>query len=253
MKYKKAFGWGQSGTNPLKWLTGEGDDSKAADRIAFLEKKVKDLEGVTEATLRSKVATLEAEAYDAREKMRSLSEQAAKAKGIDALNAELEAYRAFGKPEELKVNLEKATADAAEVVKSRREKSVMKAAEISTLEIDVNGKKEARPMNAKTLAELAELKGWDIEIGTTKIMGKDGKLEEVPAAFVKGSDGKPVALAEHVRATAASFVTSLVEEASTKVNGTPVVLQPRGEQPPAAALTVEARAKEKQAEYGSSL
>jgi hypothetical protein len=251
MKYKKAFGWGIAGQNPLKWLIGEGDDSKAADRIAFLEKKIKDLEGVTEQTLRSKVATLEAEAYDAREKMRSLSEQAAKAKGIDALNTELEAYRVFGKPEELKVNLEKAALTATEVTNFKRREVVAKAAEISTLEFEVNGKKETRAMNAKTLAELVEMKNLELEIGTTKIMGKDGKLEEAPAAYVKGSDGKPVALGEYVRTNLSSFVNSLAE-APAQSSGTPFVPQPSGNQTPLTP-TVEARAKEKQVEYGSSL
>jgi hypothetical protein len=228
--YKKAFGWGVAGRNPLTWLIGEGDDSKAADRIAFLEKKVKDLEGVTEQTLRSKVATLEAEAYDAREKMRSLSEQAAKAKGIDALNTELEAYRAFGKPEEVKASLEKASVDATEVQNFKRREVVAKAAEISTLEFEVNGKKEARVMNAKTLAELVEMKNLELEIGTTKIM-KDGKLEDSPAAFVKGADGKPVALGEYVRTNLSSFVNSLAEAPAS--SGTPFVPQPRGDQTPA--------------------
>lgn len=249
--YKKTFGWGQSGTNPLKWLIGEGEDSKAAERIAFLEKKVKDLEGVTESTLRSKIAILEAEAYDAREKTRKLSEQAEKAKGIDALQTELETYRAFGKPEELKTNLEKAAVDASDVLNFKRRDLVAKAAEISTLEFDVNGKKEVRAMNAKTLAELVEMKNLELEISTTKIM-KDGKLEEVLAAYVKGSDGKPVALGEYVRTNLSSFVNSLAE-APAQPSGTPFVPQPSGTQPPTMALTVAAIAKEKQVEYGSSL
>jgi hypothetical protein len=232
MKYKKAFGWGQSGTNPLKWLIGEGEpDSKAAERTAYLEKRVKDLEGANELTLRQKISTLESDAYDLREKNRNLSGEAAKAKGIDVLNTELEAYRVFGKPDELKVNLEQAALNATEVQNFKRREVVAKAAEISTLEFEVNGKKESRAMNAKTLAELVEMKNLELEIGTTKIM-KDGKIEETPAAYVKGSDGKPVALGEYVRSNLSSFVNSLAEAPAS--SGTPFVPQPRGDQTPPA-------------------
>ena len=132
MKYRKTFGWAKS----LTWLVGEGEgDDKSltqAQRITFLEKRNQDLQNMDSAALRARVAVLEGDLQDQREKHRKALESLEKEKGV--LTTEVESYRAYGKPDELKTKLDSLTSTTATLEQYRMGELVASAAKTTRLE-----------------------------------------------------------------------------------------------------------------------
>lgn len=190
---------------------GSGDDDKEKRDREWRERRGKDLEGMAAEAMKARILDLEVQKHELNNQVKATKEQL---KSLEAERKELEAYRAYGKPEELKTKLEQAAKDAETVVGYKRLELVGEAAKLTDLEFEVGGKKELRKVNAEKLGELVKLKGLDLEIGETQVM-KDGKLEKAKAAFVKvpeeGGKSKSVALPEYVRANLSNFADWLAD------------------------------------------
>jgi hypothetical protein len=230
MKYRKTFGWAKS----LTWLVGdgEGDDKSLtqAQRIAFLEKRNQDLQNMDSAALRAKIAVLESDLQDQREKHRKALDALEKEKTV--LTTEVESYRAYGKPEELKTKLDTLTSTTATLEQYRMNELVASAAKTTRLEFEVSGKKESRAVNPDNLAELVKLHGLKLELKDGTLPDADGKPVATKIAHVLLEEGKSKPLGEYIGTELGKFA-SWVAEAPTKpiAGGTPVVVQPNSTNP----------------------
>lgn len=191
---------------------------------AWRERRMKELEGMAIEAMRSRILDLEEDNRKQREEIHSYKQQI---NAFDAERKELEVYRSYGKPDELNARLEQAKKTEAELIGLKRERAVREAAKLTTLELEVAGKKEAKPINADKLAELAALKGLEVEIGEGIVTGKDGKPVQGKIAQVKKADGKLVPLADYLRSDLAAFADWLADS-HPPTRGTPVVPQPAG-------------------------
>ena len=225
MKYRKSFGWAKS----LTWLVGdgEGDDKSLtqAQRIAFLEKRNQELQNMDATQLRAKIAVLEGDLQDQREKHRKALETIEKEKV--SLTTELETYRPFGKPDELKTKLETLTSTTATLEQYRMNELVASAAKTTRLEFELNGKKESRAVNAENLAELVRLHKLKLELKDGTLPDADGKPVATKIAHVLLEEGKSKPLGEYIGTELGKFASWVAETPSKPVaGGTPVVVQP---------------------------
>jgi hypothetical protein len=224
MKYRKSFGWAKS----LAWLVGEGEENDKgqtqAQRIAFLERRNQELQNMDAAQLRAKIAVLEGDLQDQREKHRKALETIEKEKV--SLTGELETYKAFGKPEELKTKLETLSSTTASLEQYRMAELVSVAAKTTRLDFDVGGKKEARAVNAEKLTELVHLHKLKLEMKDGTMQDEAGKPVKASIAHVLLEDGKSKPLSEYLSSDLSKFVDWVAEAPAKPTTGTVVVPQP---------------------------
>ncbi len=229
-----------------------GDDDPSKARLDHLEKRNKELEGMTTETLRGLVGRLEGDLYGLREKNRELKAVAEKVKDFDVMAKELEAYRALGKPEEITGKLGELTTASATLEQYRMAELVAGAAKTTRLEFDVAGKKESRAVNPEKLAHLVKLHGLKLEMRDGLIADAEGKPITGKVAHVLLEGGKSKALGEYISTepNLATFADWVAEASNpAKPGGTPVVPQPAGNTNPPSAPADAAQQKRSSETY----
>jgi hypothetical protein len=227
MKYRKTFGWAK----PLAWLVGDGDDKTSARETALAE-KLKALEGFTIEQLRTHITRLEGDNYGLREKNRELKTTAEKVKDFDAMTTELESYRTYGKPDELKTKLDGLTTTSKELEQYKMGELVASAAKTTRLEFEMNGKKESRAVNPENLAKIIKLHGLKLELKDGTLPDADGKPVVAKIAHVLLEEGKSKPLSEYIGTDLGEFASWVAETpAKPATAGTNVVPQPSGTTP----------------------
>jgi hypothetical protein len=245
---RKVFGWAKS----LGWLVG--DDDPNAERSAYLEKRNRDLEGMTVEALRSRIGTLEGDNYGYRQRNAKLDASVKaleeKSKGFDDLQKELETYRAFGKPDEVTTKLKTLEESSLQLETYRMAELVASAAKTTRLEFQVGDKKEARPVNADKLTELVNLHKLKLELRDGTLPDADGKPVAAKIAHVLTGEKTSKPLSEYL-ATDLSKFADWVAEAPTKptAGSTTVVPQSGSGNPPPATAGDSAQSKRSSETY----
>jgi hypothetical protein len=159
------------------------------------------------------IAKLEKENFNYRRDRANLREEnaALKAKvpadGAVVLSADdakaWEAYKALGKPDDLKNSAKLSQTDAADLARFRKAEVAEKAGEIAKFKPSLLGR-------------LISADGLTLEFGTEK---KDGK--DVPIVSVKGADGKLTPLADYAENHWGDALPALQADSNTQVNSSP--------------------------------
>jgi hypothetical protein len=211
-----------AGVLPSRAFFKDGDDPEPGAGSGdpkpdvYLERRNKELEGMTVEALRAQVLRLEGDNRSQRSELRTLKESA---KEIDTLKTELEQFKPFGKPEEIKLALENGRLATEKAITFEREKLVSNAAQHAMI--------DGKPVNPLRLAEIAKLKNLELEIGETTVV-KDGKPVNVPTVKVKSGDSS-LEFGEFAKTQLGDFTTWLLEGAQpAQAAGTIITPQPAG-------------------------
>lgn len=115
--------------------------------------------------------------------------------------AAFEAYKALGKPEDVKKSLDEKTKNDGELADLKFKQLIGDAA-------------QAHGFKPNVLADIVKAKGMSIEIGETEVDdGKGGKVKK-PAAFVLTNEGKSkVNLSDYARDNLSDYLPSLAAQA----------------------------------------
>jgi hypothetical protein len=165
-------------------------------------RRERELQGAAADALKGQVISLEQDVKKQREEIAAYKRQI---KEREAQTAELETYKAFGKPDDLKTRLEQFERDTAELTGFRRERAVHAAAKVTKLE-------DGRQVSAEKLWDIVKLKGFDIALEESLVTGDDGKPVKGQAAFVTEGEGKKTPLLEYVKREFPTFVDYLAAD-----------------------------------------
>jgi hypothetical protein len=183
---------------PLRMYGDDDGSDKSKDKDKgdddFRQRRQKELEGITLEAAKNQIIQFGVDSKKYRDKIRELEGQIGAGQKE---KEELEAYRKFGKPEDLGKTLEQAAKDSEGLLELQREKVVTKAAALPSVKF----KPEA-------LAEVVKLYKLEVSIETESVT-KEGKTESVEVAKVKAADGKLVPLTDYANAHLKHFLPSL--------------------------------------------